>query len=152
MLQFAVIGDVLLSKNLSPKIWMTCGREKGRGLKNKTWQKEVSALAARSVLIKNQQLLHCLGSWSRDSPCRNWWESHLSPPNCNCFSIYPTQRVLHGSQMAANVILLCKRGDFCIAAKAIVKMSYIKTKQKIKSSVFQTSENSTIAIKYQPLC
>lgn len=67
-----------------------------------------------------------------------------------CFYIYPAQRVLHASQMAANLILVNKHGDFCITAKAIVKMSYIKTKQKIKFSVFQTSENSTIAVKYQP--
>lgn len=54
--------------------------------------------------------------------------------------------------MAANVILVYKQGDFCITAKVIVKMSYIKTKQKIKSSVFQTSENSTIVVKYQAPC
>lgn len=97
----------------------------------------------RSVLIKNQQLLIALDPGHGIVPCRSWWESHFNPPNCNCFYIYPTQRVLHGSQMAANVILLYKRGDFCIAAKAIVKMSSIKTKQKIRPSVFQTSENST---------
>lgn len=70
----------------------------------------------------------------------------------DCFYIYPTQRVLHASQMAATVTLAYKHGDFCITAKVIVEMSYIKTKQKIKSSVFQTSENSTIAVKHQLPC
>lgn len=39
---------------------------------------------------------------------------------------------------------------FVSLPKPLSKSSYIKTKQKIKFSVFQTSENSTIAVKYQP--
>lgn len=111
ILQFAVIGDVLLSKNQSPKIWMMCGSEKGRGLKNKTRQKEVSALAARSVLIKNQQLLHCLGSWSQDSPCRNCGRAILVPLIVTVFLSIP----LRGCYMGARWLQML----FCFASVEI---------------------------------
>lgn len=52
--------------------------------------------------------------------------------------------MLHASQMAVNVILVYKHGDFCITAKVIVKMSYIKTKQKIAVSTMKEIQGNMI--------